>query len=254
MQVALGEIPKPVCPSFDFNIGAFIGEPSCVQNDLVRADEELIRKLASVLDNQLLTVLETRSVLEFTKARDEIWPKYIRARRAFSDTLSNIASENTIQAIATECVSGLSEDFQKQRGVRFGDALTDQGVFTLWTFGKINALARTVNSAGEPRDKEADRRLHSEYSLCSLWATFHLDLAVTAMKFKKTIPADIQEAICEGLRIAVNVYAILKDALALRVPQIEAPLASALPWDEEDEKLLALSMKDINADFSEDSN
>jgi hypothetical protein len=38
--------------------------------------------------------------------------------------------------------------------------------------------------------------------------------------------------------------------LDLRVPKKELPLFAMLPWDQEDEELLASSMKDINADFS----
>ena len=70
------------------------------------------------------------------------------------------------------------------------------------------------------------------------------------MKFKKTIPDDVQEVICDGLRTAINVHVILQEALDLRVPKKELPLFAMLPWDQEDEELLASSMKDINADFS----
>jgi hypothetical protein len=113
-------------------------------------------------------------------------------------------------------------------------------------------LAHNVNAAGEPRDKDADLKLNSEYQVCSLWAQFHLDAMVAAMKFKKTVPCDVQEVICDGLRTAVNAYAILKEALSLRTAQVEGSPAAALPWDEEDERLLASSMRDINADFSDD--
>jgi hypothetical protein len=250
MHGTLRDIPKPAYPPFDFSIGAFVGEANCIQQDLIRADEELIRKLASVLETLLLSVLETRTSLEFQKAREAVWPKYIRACRAFVDTLSAIAPESTVQAMASECVAGFSEDLRKQSGVRFTEVLTEQGIFTLWTFAKINALTQTVNGAGDPRDHEADRRLHAEYNIGSLWATLHLDLLFTAMNFKKTLSPEIQQEIGEGLSTAVNVYAILKDALALRTPQMEVTFVSALPWDEEDEKLLALSMKDLNVDFS----
>jgi hypothetical protein len=252
MQVALRDIPKPVCPHhFGIsNVGAFLEQQNCVQTELVRSDEELLRGLASILENQLLAILEARSTLEFVNARNDAWPKYIKARRAFVDTLSNLAPESTIETIARECASGMSEDIQKQRGHRFGDTLTEQAVFSLWTIRKVNELAKAVNNAGDPIDKDADHKLHAEYDLASMWGMLHLDLVAIAMKFKKTIPDDIQAALCEGLRIIVNVYAILKDAMALRASQAEAALVSALPWDEEDERLLALSMKDINADFS----
>jgi hypothetical protein len=253
MQVALRDIPKPVCPHFGIsNVGAFLEQQNCVQTELVRSEEKLLRGLASILESQLLTILEARSTLEFVNARDAAWQKYYKARRAFVDTLSNLAPESAIETIAKECASGMSEDIQKQRHL-FGDTVTEQAVFSLWTIRKINELVKAINDAGQPSDMEADRKIHAEYELASMWGMLHLDLVAIAMKFKKNIPDEVQETLCDGLRMIVNVYVILKDAMALRASQAEAAFATALPWDEEDEKLLALSMKDINADFSNDN-
>lgn len=252
MQIASSlDMPRQICPTFEFGtLSAFLGESGSIQTDLVHSDEDLIRKLVSLLDNQLLGVLETRSLLEFVESRRGTFPKYIRARRALSDTMSNLASESDLEKISKLCSQALTEDLQKQR-LRFGDKLTDQAVFTLWTLDKVSALAQKVNQAGEPRDKDADLKLRSEYQSCVLWTQFHLDVLSAAMKFKKTIRVDVQDAICEGLRTAVNVYAILREALLLRASQTDLSPPPVLPWDEEDEQLLAASMKDINANFSE---
>ena len=148
MQVALRDIPKPVCPHFGIsNVGAFLEQQNCVQTELVRSDEGLLRGLASVLETQVLAILDARSTSEFIKLRQAAWPKYIKARRAFLDTLSNLAPESAIETIAKECASGMSEDIQKQRHL-FGDTLTEQAVFSLWTVRKINELAKAVNNAG----------------------------------------------------------------------------------------------------------
>lgn len=253
MQVALLDMPREMCTHFevDSTLGSFVTQTN-IQTVLVQSDGELIQKLVSVLDNQLLAVLETRSVLEFAKTRAEMWPKYVRARRALSDTMTNLAPEGKMESIVKQSVATQIADFQKQRGVRFGNVLTDQIVFTVWTMGKINALVQKVNGAGEPRDKDADLKLNSEYQLCLWWAQFHVDVTVAAIKFKKTVPEDVQGAICDGLRSAVNAYAILKEALSLRTSQVAVYPAAALPWDEEDERLLDSSMRDINADFSDD--
>ena len=251
MQAALLDMPSQMCPPFDVGtFGSFCGQSSSTQNILLHSDEELIRRLVLMLDNQLLAVLEARTVSEFAKVRAEIWPKYIRAHRALSDTMSNLASESKIAAISKECVAALVEDLQKQRNVRFGSRLTDQAVFAMWTLAKINALAQKVNDAGEPRDKDADLKLFAEYQLHLFWAQFHLDFVAAAMKFKKTVADDVQQATCDGLRASVKAYAILREALSLRTPPTAIPLPTTLPWDEEDEQLLASSMKDINADFS----
>lgn len=245
------DMPRQICPTFEFGtLSAFFGESEAIQTDLVHSDEELIRKLVSLLDNQLLAVLETRSVLEFVESRRETFPRYVRARRALSDTMSNLASESELEKISRLCSVTLTEDLRKLRP-RLGDKLTDQAVFTLWTLGKVSALAQKVNKAGDPRDKDADLKLNSEYHSCLLWTQFHLDVLAAAMKFKKAVRDDVQGIICDGLRTAVNLYAILKEAFQLRTAQAEFSPPPALPWDEEDEQLLAASMKDVNADFSE---
>ena len=248
MQVAVLDMPKQLCAPFDVGtLGAFFDQSTVIQTCLIDSDERLIRNLVSVLDNQLLEILQTRSVLEFKQAREKMWPKYVRALRALSDTLSNLVPENQVVAeISEACLATMAGDLQKQRGVRFGDTLADQAVFTLWTMGKIRSLAKKIESAGEPRDKDADQKLCADYHLNSLWAQFHLDTTVAAMKFRKNIPVDVQGAICDGLRASVNAYAVMKEALLLRISQVSLP-EGPLPWDEEDERLLSSSMRDINA-------
>ncbi len=253
MEVALLDMPRQMCAPFTLGtLGSFVGQSSSVQTILVQSDEELVRKLVSMLDNQLLAVLESRSVSEFVQKRSELWSNYVRARRALWDTMTNLTSPSSIEAAAKISIATLAADLQKQRGVRFGDSLTDQAVFTLWTFEKISALGQRIEGAGESRDKDVDMKLNSEYQLVWFWAQFHMDVVVAAMKFKKIIPDDIQRVICDGLRSAVNAYAIVKEAFSLRVSEAVAAPTAELPWDEEDEKLLASSMRDINADFSDD--
>jgi hypothetical protein len=252
MRLASSNMPESICPTFEIGtLGAFFAESDSIQTNLVRSDEELIRKLVSVLENQLLAALEIRSISEFIKVRSETFPKYIRARRALWDTISNLASKSDLEEISKVSSLCLMEDLRKQRGVRFVDNLTDQAVFTLWTLEKVEALAKKTDEAGEPRDKDADLKLNSEYQICALWTSLHLDILVAAIKFKKTIREDVQAVICEGLRTAVNVYAILRQAFLLRTSQEKLSPSVVLPWDEEDEQLLAESMKDIHADFSQ---
>ena len=68
------------------------------------------------------------------------------------------------------------------------------------------------------RPGAADQKLNAEYQVCSLWAQFHLDSVIAAIKFKKVLGKEIQDVLCDGLRMTVNAYAVMKEALALRVP------------------------------------
>jgi hypothetical protein len=118
---------------------------------------------------------------------------------------------------------------------------------------KMVSFAPKIAAAGAPRDEAADMQLNKDFHLTSTWARFHMDCVVAAMKFRRTIPEQIQDKICDGLRAAVNAYAIMKEARALRLPQVEEPLiGDTLPWSEDDDRLLASSMRDLR-DYSEHS-
>jgi hypothetical protein len=247
MQTAFLDMPKAVpVPPFEIDaLGAFF-EPSKIgEASLVSSDEKLISRLVSVLDSQLLTVLASRDAPEFVRYREEVWPKYLRAIRALSDTMSNLLPDVDLRHKAVTAV--LTADFEKQRGLRFGSNLVEQALFTLWTLEKMRSFAPRIVAAGPPRDEAADVKLSQEFHLYSMWAQFHMDCLVAAMKFRRSVPDEIQEKICDGLRAVVNAYAIMKEALALRLPpQVEELfVGETLPWDEEDEMLLASSMRDL---------
>ena len=133
MQVALLDMPRQVCAPFDVGtLGSFVGQSSSVQTILIQSDEELIRKLFSMLDNQVLAVLESRSVSESIQKRSELWSNYVRARRALWDTMTNLTSPSSITAaikisIATlqqtcksSAVSGLTIRLQTKLCLRCG--------------------------------------------------------------------------------------------------------------------------------------
>jgi len=247
MSPAVSEM-REVCAPFDIGtLGAFFDQSNTVDAVLIRSDASLVRELISVIDKQLLTVLETRNQSEHQKATEKFFVRYVRGLRALSDTMSNLAPKHEIATAISESIAALTEDLQKQRGLRFGDILTEQAVFALWTLGKIRSVGAEIQAAGEPRNKDADIKLTQEYYFYSLWSQFHLDSLVVAMKYKKSIPEDVQASICDGLRASVNAYSIIKEALALRTPPAETPASPALPWDDEDEKLLASSMRNRNA-------
>lgn len=246
-EVAILDIPQPGCAPFVVGtLGAAFEAQKDVECFLTRNDERLIRELGLMLNKQILAALDCRSAAEFVQVRAQVWPKYCRALRALSDTIRNMSSEHDIERLATAAMASFGVDLQKQRGVRFGDQLTDQAVFTLWTLGKIKSLAFSLVNPPSPDLCGRDLQLCNEYRLCSLWAQFHMDVVVGATNFDKTIPEDVQSVVCDGLRTAVNAYAIMKEAYALRHPRVEQPPATGLPWDEEDEQLLAASMRDLN--------
>ncbi len=254
MGTAILGMPRGVSAPCEIGtLGAFF-DPSSAPTSTMLSDVNLIRELVNVLDKQLLETLCARTAQEFVDVRDKVWPKYIRALRALQDTVSNVISEREIDRVSKAAIIRVDADLEKQRESRFGDALTEQAVFTLWTLGKIRSLGKELQDAGDaPADKkQVDKDLVADFCVNSLWAQFHLDILIAAMKFDRPAPEEIRETVCDGLRAAVNAYVIMKEALRLRLPQMEElPFTSNLPWDEEDDSLLASSMKDLNANLAD---
>jgi hypothetical protein len=250
--VALLEMPPQVCEVGA--PGAFFEQSAALEEQLERSEERLVRELVSVLDKQLLEVLSARSLAEFTETREKVFPKYIRAVRALSGTVGNLVSKKVGESAIRGAIVSLDADLRRQEP-RFGELLVEQAIFTVWTIGRMRTLAREIGAAGSPpREKrETDMALFSECSANAYWSWFHLDMMVAAMKFGRPLLPDLQETICEGLRATVNAYAIMKEALLLRAPRIEEPPVSDFLWDEEDEQLLASSMRDLNGDLSDNS-
>ena len=251
MGIAVLDLPVMTDSSFGLGtIGAFYEPSDDMHASFVHSDETLLSRLMSVTDKILLSCLESRSPNEFRRSRGQLLPKYVRSLRALSDTMSNLATDDQVERMWAVSLPLLSADLEKQRDIRFGDELTDQALFTLSTLEKIRELGREIARTGKPSSRKVDRKLQAEYQMNSLWAQFHLDTMFAAMKFRKTIPATVEPLICDGLRATVNAYSIMKEALALRSTHVEEQ-AGQLPWDEEDDELLASSMREINA-FSAD--
>lgn len=240
-------VPSEACPPFEISSGTLFEHSEVTDTSLVSSDERLLRELTRIIDSQMVEVLESRSSTEFISSRNRVWAKYVRSVRALSDTISNLLTEDQIAVLNEIAIGAFREDLEKQRESRFSGKLVDQMVFTLWSIGKIRSIAKKIREAGEPRDRNLDLKLNSDFQVYLVFARFHADCIVAAMKFRKSIPADVQETIQDGLRAAVNVYAIAREALNLRRPQGQTNLGIELPWDNEDEELLASSMRDMNA-------
>ncbi len=219
---------------------------------LTNSDVRLITQLAFQIHRQILRVLEARSLNEFKRRRDDAWPSYARALRALSDTMRNFIPRDQFIALSDKALEFFTEDFERERGRRFTDELINQIQFTLWTLRRLTALGPAIDGAGKPTEENRgiDAELNKDYRLLSVWSQFHVDITLGAMNLHKMVNTEIQHEICEGLRSAVNAYAVGEEALALRTPaEGQAPESAVVnsAWDAEDDELLASSMRDLDA-------
>ena len=216
---------------------------------LSNSDVKLIAQLAFQIHRQILRVLEARSLSEFKRRRDDAWANYARAVRALSDTMRNFMPREAFIALSNKALEVFTQDFESERGRSFTEELINQIQFTLWTLRRLTSLGFAIDAAGNPPEemRGADAELNKDYRTHSLWSQFHVDITLAALSLHKTITGEIQHEICEGLRAAVNAYAIGEEALALRAPRLETPVVTNSAWDEEDAELLASSMRDLDA-------
>jgi hypothetical protein len=255
MGTAVLNLPRELCtPTEIGSLGAFF-DTSASQDKIVRSKEiRLISALVSQLDEYLLAVISAQSAAKFEEIRAEAWPKYARGLRALQDVMSNLVSESAVEAVYKGAIKSIEQDLYANGESLFGKTLTEQAVFTLWTLGEIRSLRREIMAVdADPAKRQEDVKLFQEYHVNSLWAQFHLDSLMAADKFKRPVPEAIRGEICDGLRAVVNAYAIMKSALRLRMSKTEESAPANLPWDEEDDRLLESSLRDIDADFSADS-
>jgi hypothetical protein len=248
MGTAVLELPKGLSAPVEIgSLGAVFEAAPATEAQLGAKELELIRALTHALDTYLLQAISARSVAEFVEYRTEVWPKYVRALRALKDTFSNLVSEKVSEQIWNRVLPSLVSDIERRGVSVFGEKLTQQALFTLWTLGKIRILGREILAADvSEADRQKDAELCQEYHATSLWAQFHLDCLIAALRFNRPFAEEIREMVCDGLRAAVNAYAVMKDAVDLRHPAAEVGPILHLPWDEEDERLLASSMRDLN--------
>jgi hypothetical protein len=253
MESALLDMPPRIDEPFEVHtLGALDTTSSDASSAIKRADADLIRKMTDTLDKQLLGVLSCRTQQELIETRERVWSKYFRARRALSDTIDLVVPKNVIQLVRFATAEKISEDLVRYRGVLFAEQVAEQVEFTDWLLTKMQFLGRTVAKAGEPRDRNADSKLHEDFLLCTSWGQFHYDCVLASMKFELPIPEQIQGSIRDGLRAWVNATSIMEEALALRVEDGSERLPEFFdgPWDKEDQELLESSMKDLDAECS----
>jgi hypothetical protein len=164
--------------------------------------------------------------------------------------MANLISASELEVLSSAALTRIDADVDGSREALLGDAVADQMKFSMWIITKMRAVAHRIGEAGPPRktdDFDTDLKLNEEFALYSTWAQFHYDCVLAAMKFDRKIAPEVQTLIVDGLRAWVNACALMDQALDLRVPPLEYP-KHPLPWDEEDEELLASSMRDLDAE------
>jgi hypothetical protein len=255
---AVGTLPpeslaKDLWPRSIEELLAFIGLADKQEFDLSAKINDLFGQIALVTDGLVLTTIEKRSALEFTSAAQTVFNDYVRVLRAKSDLLQVVlrGDRHATERIVNQSLSALEGDFRDHGIARFGASVSEQAIFTIWTIRKTASQIWKVfepGVLGRPMSEESTKKSEKfswEFALYSAWAQFHLECLTTSMRLNRTVYPHVLPAIIEGLRSAVNAYAIAKQLVDLYLPQVEEPPIVPYAWDDEDEELLSSSMQDM---------
>jgi hypothetical protein len=247
-MATLASLPSGVGESNLAQLLELVGLPSEAEHaskHLSGSTDELIRSVVSVIDGLVLFVMEKRTAQDFISARAETFPQYFVAMRALGDLMRILIPKHALERLIAESLSELEADFRDLGAQTFGRDLRDRGIFTVWTLRKINDLAQEVGKLpAPPKGNETAGDIVMKFAAHAIWTRFHIDCLVKSMRSNKPIFPEVVDVIVDGLRAAVNSYAWIRQVVDERTGGAE-PVLSPVQWDEEDEELLADSMRDL---------
>ena len=199
---------------------------------------QIVRGIASVVDELVLASIEPRTPAEFIANRNEVFPKYFHAVRAVSDLARIIVPRRILDVLAAESFSEMEAEFRDHGLDAFGAAVRDQALFTVWTVRKISDLCQRIDRFKVSEEHlNSDSEVFQRFAFHALSARFHLDCLLKSMRLEKPMYPEVLDAVMDGLRNAVNAYAWARRAFDLRTATPE-PLLAAIEWDDEERQLL----------------
>jgi hypothetical protein len=219
--------------------------PNPSTNRLSGFTNSIIANVVEVSDRLILGVIEARTAEAFKTQRQAVFGDYVRTLRALAH-LARVSGPGAELDIATlDALTELGSQLEKNSIERFGPAVTKQAVFTTWTLAKtVRTVAKMGAKPVASVDKQRDQELLTAFSEC-LWHTvFHLDCLAVAIRRDRPIYPDVLPEVVEGLRAAVNAYALARQGLELRREGL-LPFemrVEPIEWDEEEQILLDSSM------------
>lgn len=214
--------------------------------EIVDRTNELVRRVVSIVDDLITSVIEKRTSDEFAKARAEVFPQYFAVMRALGDLARVVIPKQTIERLSAEWFSEMEAEFRDRGPSTFGSDLTERGIFTIWILRKIHDLAQEIATCQTSKENEPkETEIATEFVTNAMWTRFHLDCLTKSMQDNRAIYPDVVEPIRDGLRAAVNTYASIRQWADLRRTHGSEAELGPIEWTDEDELLLCDSMRDL---------
>jgi hypothetical protein len=209
--------------------------------------EILMRTIYELLESCILAAIEKRSGADFKEWRNACFAQYFNAVLGLPSLMKFIVPPNVIDRLNREFFCELEADLREKGLSAFGAAVRDQAVFTAWTLRRMSDLVAQIPSTpvtfGGVQDAGV-QQIVADFTFNAIWTRFHLHCLVTSMRLNKAIYPEPLEVILDGLRAAVNAYALARRAVDALAP-VPEPAAEQAEWDDEDAALLAEATRDM---------
>ncbi len=211
--------------------------------------EELMRNISSVLNDLVLSTIDKRTAADFKAARKDAFPKYSEAVMALATLIRIVVPQNVIEKLNREFFCELEANLRVKGLDAFGPALRDQAVFTVWTLRKISDLLSQAATSAKTEQKPPQEvaEILPQLLAFTIWTRFHVHCLIASIERQSALYPEVLESVIDGLRSAVNAYALSRRLLDALVPLSESNPAP-VEWDGEDQQLLDEATHDLVSD------
>jgi hypothetical protein len=224
----------------------FVGLPSKRSaKQLSGSTEDLVKNIAEVIDQLIVSAIEKRSAAEFHATWVEAFPNYARVMCALGALSRALIPPAVLEQITYQSLSETEAEFRDHAMEAFGSSIRDQALFTIWTLRKINDLAHQLSRTDLAKDdKHKENEFSSSFLYHGLRTRYCLDCLSASMRHQRAIYPEVLNAISDGLRSAVDAYAWIRQCVDLRV-EIKEPILPFIDLDEEDRQFIDASARDM---------
>ena len=224
----------------------FSGTPSLPvepdQGILKATEQELVQTLRVQLDTTVFRLLTSaQSSEEFRDLRKELFPRYTSLSGAISNLIRIDLTGPELGDVLTEQYTFIISWIEKDTTILREDDQREEVVFCVEALHRAHKLLFQISEIKAPEASAGeDARLIQETIRYMWWSIMHLRCLVYAICHSITPSIEVQHEVVKGLRPAVNAYAAVRGAWAIRFECDANPLdLSQLEADDEDRYLLA---------------
>lgn len=210
--------------------------------------EDLFQNVRTILNQVLTDALTARTAEQFCATREKSIFKYMQVLMGLSKFINATVPETVIDRLTKESLAEMESDFRNEGVAAFGEYVTGQAMFTVFSLRKITDTVNHVCAVKsiDPSLVKDDRELYRRFLVNVMDGRFHLDCLIHSLQTSTPIFPEVLDSISEGLRAVVNAYAYVKRASDMRSGQADEAMID-IEFDEEEQILLESSTHDLQA-------